>query len=241
LREADEAAEEDSMILIAPRIVEDMRDGLAVWDQSGRLIDWNQAAVEITGWTHERARGFFSPHIQEGLVHLGDGQWVDVRRRSIRRRGQQFRAVLFTDARDRVALRDSERRFKTIFQKGPIPMAVVGSDFRILEANEALITLTGYRTGLLAGRKFSELAAPGEQCDESELEQKLLDGEIPSFTSQRRYVTKREEIISGRTTVSAVRDEQGNVVCCFLVFEDLTGQKVPEPFQALHLDEKAPA
>jgi PAS domain S-box-containing protein len=239
-RGADEKTEQDSMVLIAPRIVEDMRDGLAVWDQSGMLIDWNQAAVEITGWTQERARGLFSPHIQEGLVHLGEGQWIDVRRRTIRRRGQQFRAVLFTDARDRVALRDSERRFKTIFQKGPVPMAVTGSDFRILEANEALITLTGYRAGLLAGRKFSELAVPGEQCDESGLEQQLLNGEIPSFSSERRYVTKREDIISGRTTVSAVRDEAGNIVCCFLVFEDLTWQTAPPAPGALRLEEKTP-
>ncbi len=84
-----------------------MRVGLAVHDDTGRLIVWNHAAASITGWTAIEAAEEFPPAIGEGLVEVRGGCWIDVRYVAIDRRGRTCRAILFTDARQQVALREA--------------------------------------------------------------------------------------------------------------------------------------
>ncbi len=105
---------------VAGQVLEGMRDGLAIHDGTGRLVGWNRAAGEITGWSREEAAFHLARTLPEGLVDLGGGRWVELRRIPMRRRGRTLSATLFTDARQQVALRDAYARLNELATSDPL-------------------------------------------------------------------------------------------------------------------------
>jgi diguanylate cyclase (GGDEF)-like protein len=101
-------------------VVEAMRDGLAIHDDAGRLVEWNAAAASITGWAKDEVGDRFPPGLPEGLVELGQGRWVEVRHFPLVRRGRTYRATLFTDARHQVALREAYARLNQLVTTDPL-------------------------------------------------------------------------------------------------------------------------
>jgi diguanylate cyclase (GGDEF)-like protein len=85
------------------RILDSISDGVAVVDADGRLVRWNEAAAHLTGWSHEEAQSRDVTTMRDGLLDLGDGAWIDVQHVN----DGDHRVVLFTDARDRIALKEA--------------------------------------------------------------------------------------------------------------------------------------
>jgi diguanylate cyclase (GGDEF)-like protein len=92
------------------QLAEAMRDGLAVFDPSGRLVEWNSSARAITGWTPGAAARRGLAGLPGGVVQIGEGKWVDVRHLAIDRGGEPHTAVLFTDVSAQVSLREARRQ-----------------------------------------------------------------------------------------------------------------------------------
>ena len=57
---------------MAENIVDAMSDGLVVFDDDARLIGWNPAAEELTGWSRERAAQLIP-------ASTPDGRWIGAR------------------------------------------------------------------------------------------------------------------------------------------------------------------
>ena len=113
---------------LASEVVAAMRDGLALHDGAGRLVLWNPAAEAITGWRQEDVP---SDLPEEGLAEIAPGRWIDVRHFTVRRRGRSFRATLFSDARQQVALREAYERLNdlvTIDALTGLPNRVLADD-----------------------------------------------------------------------------------------------------------------
>jgi signal transduction histidine kinase len=94
----------DRLPLLAEHVVEATSDGVAVHDATGRLVGWNPAAVTLTGWSRQDAARSF-PRDRDGLVDLGGGCWINIRRTTVRRYGVTYTVAVFRDARAEVELR----------------------------------------------------------------------------------------------------------------------------------------
>ena len=94
----------DRLPLLAEHVVDATSDGVAVHDATGGLVGWNPAAVTLTGWSRQDAARRF-PAERDGLVDLGDGRWVSIRRATVRRYGDTYTVCVFSDARAEVELR----------------------------------------------------------------------------------------------------------------------------------------
>ena len=115
-----------------------MRDGLALQDETGVLLEWNPAAAAITGWSAEEAGRRLRTGLADGLVELGVGRWVDVRHFPVTRRGRSFRATLFTDARHQVALREAYARLNDLVTTDPL----TGLPNRLLAEDRLRLSVT---------------------------------------------------------------------------------------------------
>jgi diguanylate cyclase (GGDEF)-like protein len=91
-------------------LLDAMGDGLAVYDAAGLLVRWNRRAAELTSWTAEQAQERRLDLVPEGLTDLGGSLWVDLQQH----RDGDLRVVLFTDARDRVALKEAVFRLSEL-------------------------------------------------------------------------------------------------------------------------------
>ena len=62
------------------------------------------------------------------------------------------------------ALRESEERFRKVFEEGPIGMVLTSRDFGFCSANPAFCRMWGYTPEEMNGLTFLDVNAPGASC-----------------------------------------------------------------------------
>ena len=162
----------------------------------------------------------------DGSVHwlLGKGQvFLDDSGRPVRLAG----ASLDITDRKRVdeALRESEERFRRVFEEGPIGLALVGRDFRFLKVNRALCQMVAYSEEALLQMSFPEITHPDDLNADVGLAERLFRREIPFFKLQKRYVRKDGEILWANLTASVIHDHDGQPRYGLAMIEDITDVK----------------
>jgi PAS domain S-box-containing protein len=126
------------------------------------------------------------------------------------------------------ALRESEEAFRKIFEEGPMAMILAGVDSRITKVNNAFCRMLGYLENELTGFPVTEITHPEDIDEDVQLIDRLIRGEIPSFSLEKRYLTKRREIVWGHVTASLIRDPEGRPVYLVAMIESINERKQTE-------------
>jgi PAS domain S-box-containing protein len=122
-------------------------------------------------------------------------------------------------------LRNSEERFRTVFEQGPLGMSILRPNLERVAINAKLIEMFGYTNEELRDLTFLDLTHPDDLVLTREHLDKLLKKEIPSYQIEKRYVKKGGQIIWVRVRLSAVRDSQGELLYLVSMIEDITEHK----------------
>lgn len=105
-------------------------------------------------------------------------------------------------------LLESEELFRHAFDNAPIGMALIGLDQTRLRVNQALADFLGYSIDEILNTPMTATNADPDALSKSlALQQKVIDGEIGSYTNKRTYQHKNGHTIHGEVTASLVRDE----------------------------------
>lgn len=126
------------------------------------------------------------------------------------------------------ALRESEARFRTLFESAPTGMALVGLDGRFVLANPAFHELVGHSDGGLSGREVSDVVHPEDRGLESEKRRLLLSGEGEGHATELRYVHRDGRTVWVSATASRVRDRAGAPQYVIQQVQDVTAHKRAE-------------
>ena len=122
-------------------------------------------------------------------------------------------------------LHQSEERFRVMFENAGIGIALVGMDRRPLEANAALIRMTGYSPEEFFRLSGVELSYPADaDIGIPELKQ-VLEGKLDSYQIEKRYIRKNGDPYWVRLTNSVVRDPEGKPQYFVTMIEDINEQK----------------
>ncbi len=129
--------------------------------------------------------------------------------------------------RERAArdLRESEERFRAIFEDTALGITITNLERRLLQTNVAYQRITGYSAEELSGKPIAELTHPDDGAEDELLIEKVSTGELDRYQREKRYVRKDGETIWVSLTVSAVRDERGAARFLVGVVQDITGRK----------------
>ena len=103
-------------------------------------------------------------------------------------------------------LRESEARFRAIFENAGIGMALVGPDGVPVETNPALRQLLGYTAEELEKLHFRDFTHPEDVERDLALYRDLVAGRRKRYQTEKRYVRKDGGVMWGKLTVSAVCD-----------------------------------
>ena len=120
------------------------------------------------------------------------------------------------------ALRESEERFRRLFEEGPLGLALVGRDYRFEKVNRALCEMVGYPEAELLQKTFTEITHPDDVQTDMELAKQLFKGEIPSYRMQKRYQKKNGEFIWINLTASIIHGSDGRRLHGLAMIEDTT-------------------
>ena len=134
---------------------------------------------------------------------------------------------IFSDAKVRAErdLRESEERFRRVFEEGPLGVALVDKGHRFLKVNAALCQMVGYTEAELIQMRFEDLTHSEDLQMDRDLAGRLSRNEIPCYRLQKRYVRKNSEIIWINLTASVIRDAEGSPLYGLRTMEDVTAAK----------------
>ncbi|MCL4500684.1 MAG: PAS domain S-box protein [Deltaproteobacteria bacterium] len=125
-------------------------------------------------------------------------------------------------------LRDSEERFRAIFEAAAMGIALTGIDGGFLSANKAFQDMIGYRVEELRGKSFQELCHADDRDKNLALFEELTSGQRNHFQMEKRYLRKDGQYFWGRVTVSLVKDFQGKPLYTIRMVEDISQEKESE-------------
>ncbi len=128
--------------------------------------------------------------------------------------------------RDQETLRESEARFKAMFDNTSVGIALTGLDREIVQVNEAAARITGYPLDELTKINPVDLALPEDRHLADDALKDMISGKRDSMTVERRYKRKNGDIFWGRVTYSLVRGPDRQAMYLIGLIEDINEQKL---------------
>ncbi|RPJ21025.1 MAG: PAS domain S-box protein, partial [Planctomycetaceae bacterium] len=122
-------------------------------------------------------------------------------------------------------LRDSEERFRAAYEQAAIGIEMQDLEGRLLRGNGWLGRMLGYDEEELRRRTFAEITHPDDLREELPLFHRLLAGEMPSYSIEKRYLHKDGHPVWVRLTSSLVRTSNPYRIS---IIEDITERKQAE-------------
>jgi len=191
-------------------------ESLAQLNDQLSLVDENKSATFIT-YHIRKDKSIFPVEISSRLVNIEGSKYYQTIGRDITERKY---------AED--ALRDSEDKFRKIFEDSPFPTVMTGKDFGITRANEAFSKMTGYSEEELIDLTFRDFTHPDHIAEDEISLLRLIAGEIPIYKTEKRYIRKDTTVIWGSTTVIVIRNSMDEVQFFLAMVEDITSRKKTE-------------
>ncbi|MCG3111830.1 MAG: PAS domain S-box protein [Candidatus Manganitrophus sp. SB1] len=127
-----------------------------------------------------------------------------------------------------VDLRDSEERFRAIFDRAPSGIGVVDLEGRFIQVNQSYAAFLGYTREELPGRTFQEMTHPDDLTASMTVKEELAAGKADKHRFEKRYIRKDGRIVWGDITVSQINDPSGKPKYFVAVVDDITERKQME-------------
>ncbi|HMJ01076.1 MAG TPA: PAS domain S-box protein [Gaiellaceae bacterium] len=125
-------------------------------------------------------------------------------------------------------LRDSEERFRAMFDSAAIGTGVLDLEGRIVTSNRALEEMLGFTKEELESRTAVELTHPDDRTRELQLFGELAEGKREEYRLEKRCLAKGGDVVWGHHTVSLVRDGFSRPKFAIAMLEDITPRRQAE-------------
>lgn len=233
-------------------VFEGISDAVVVLDERNRIVDLNPAAQRFASCTASRAVGqsfaqIFSawPELVERCrdgnasnaeITFSEGgvtRYFGLRiSRLYQRNGYPVaagRLIVLNDITEYMqaerSLRESEERFRNIFEEAPIGVVVVGLDGLMLQVNKSFCEMLGYCEQELVGRALSVITHPDDVGKDGLLAAQMYKGAITSYKVEKRYLRKDGETLWADLTTTLLRNQDGQAIFGMMMLEDIIERK----------------
>ncbi|MBX7244573.1 MAG: PAS domain S-box protein [Candidatus Sumerlaeaceae bacterium] len=136
------------------------------------------------------------------------------------------------------AVRESEERFRAIFEQAAVGIVIAAPNGRFLSANGALCGMLGYSQEELLLKTFMDITDPDDLEATRRSSQQALAGEISMYSLEKRYVRKDGQPVWVITAVSVVRDSTGQPKYFIAAIQDVSARHRAQQKSARLLDQR---
>ena len=142
-----------------------------------------------------------------------------------------YTEVVTPSVEARLHLEGAEAQYRAVFDQAAMGVARVSIDGRFLEVNDRLCAITGYSHDELRDMRFQTITHPDDLGSDRVKLAAMLDGEIATFSMEKRYLPKTGDAIWASLTVSLVRNAAEEPAYFIAIVEDITVRKQVEAEQ----------
>lgn len=164
----------------------------------------------------------------------GSVLWGQVTVSALRDESEQFLGSLAqiqditTQRAAEAARREDEARIRRAFEDAAIGIAIGSPDNICLDVNAAFCVILGMSREELIGRSFDELTHPDDRAGQTHRLTQLRAGAIDAYVVEKRYLARDGGVVIGLVTISAVRDDAGQLLYCIGQIQNITASKAAE-------------
>ncbi len=192
------------------------KEALKQFEQESRILDEIGYATYET--VHDRKDGTHIP--------------LEISARKVEIEGVKYFQAICRDITERKqaeeTLKESEERFRKIFEESPISIAMTGKDMTIIRANSAFCRMLGYREEEVRSVMPLSFTHPDYAAADDLGLRRLVAEEIPVYHTENRFIRKDGSVIWGSTTTSIIRNNNDEVQYFLIMIEDITQRKQDE-------------
>jgi PAS domain S-box-containing protein len=171
-------------------------------------------------------------HIIE-TQHQSDGKliWFDTSKFPLRDSMGQIIGVvgvsndISTLRKAEQTLKESEVKFRQIFDLSPIGIVLTGLDKKFLNCNQAFAKMLGYSTEEIVGLSVDEVTFSEDRLIGMSEMKALIEGEVETIHIRKRCVRKDKQILWADLTISLIRDNENDPLYYLTNIQDITKHK----------------
>ena len=126
------------------------------------------------------------------------------------------------------ALLESEKKFSAIFSQAAVGIAVVDMNQKFVKMNQKYCDIVGYTDKELYELAYHEISHPDDLEECGIWVSKLFEGEIDSFSMEKRFIKKDGEPVWVSLSCSCIKDKDGKAKYGIGVAQDITARKQAE-------------
>lgn len=124
-----------------------------------------------------------------------------------------------------IKLRESEAKYRSIFESAFIGIARVSLTGKLFKVNNKFCQILGYTPEALTKLTFQEITYPEDLEKDLTLLEDCLKGKINSYSIEKRYLKKNGENIWTRLDVSLVKDNENKPKYFISTIQDIDKEK----------------
>ena len=238
-------------------LIETTNTGYLIADKKGFVIDANIVYIGLSGhstleeikgrnvleWTAkqniEKTKVAIRECVDKGFIRNLEVNYVDKKGKHtpiqinstvLEKDGQLL--TLCRDITERkkteIALRDSEEKFKKMYENTILPIARITLDNKIIAVNNAYCNMLGYTEEELQQKTIKDITYPDSIAENLKKQKQLGKGEIDSFELEKKLIHKDGHTIIGILNASLIRDEYGKPLYILGNVLDITARKEAE-------------
>ncbi len=166
----------------------------------------------------------------DGVGLPGDERSVICRIGPIRRGGQITElSLILTDITERkqaeLATKESEARFRAVFDESAIGMILADIHGRPVSANPAFLRMVGYSRDEMLEIVIGQIMNPVDRDIQIRMYREMLQGERDQFQCQVRFIRKDGSTVWTQATVSLIHDASRGSPLVIGMVEDVTERR----------------
>ncbi len=230
-------------------LVENAHDGIWIIDEQGLIRFANRRMREITGQEDLENKNIFDLVDQDNLKLLEDVMAQNRMHRvaqqelDITSQNRGLASVIMSSVpmiedgefagafamfSDITTLRETEKRFRKIFEEAAHGMSLVDMEGNILDVNPAFLKMLGFHKAEVVGKSFQALLLAEDAGKNARLFKELCEGNRDSFSRENRFRHKDNRVVWGQVTVSLLRAAGGAPQYATAMIADITHRKKAE-------------
>jgi PAS domain S-box-containing protein len=119
-------------------------------------------------------------------------------------------------------LRNSEERYRAIYDQVFVGIAKMALNGRFIQVNEQMCNMLGYTKEELCNKTFMDITVKEDVPTSVNVMKKLASGQIEKTTFEKRYLHKNGKIVNANIATSVVMDALGNPSHVISIFQNIT-------------------